>query len=170
MAMTRRTFVGSGVLTAANPLLRAEPRVQVTALETITQQPTFYHGWPTLAARKNGELLVAYSGGRESHVCPFGRVELIRSGDGGKTWTWPEVVSDSPIDDRDAGICETAEGSLLITTFTSLAFQATLQGAKNWPEEKRARWEAVSRRGTQAQFESLLGTWRLRSTDGGMSW
>ena len=70
-------------IVAARPT-RAETHFQVDPLQTITQQPSFYHGWPTLAARKNGELR-AYWGGREGHVCPFGRVELIRSGDGGKS-------------------------------------------------------------------------------------
>jgi len=36
-----------------------------------------YHGWPTLAQRADGELLLAFSGGRETHVCPFGRGDLI---------------------------------------------------------------------------------------------
>ena len=42
-----------------------------------------------------------------SHVCPFGRVEWMRSRDGGRTWSWPEVLLDSPIDDRDSGVIET---------------------------------------------------------------
>ena len=67
---------------------------------------------------------MAYSGGREAHVCPYGRVELIRSRDDGRTWTFPEVVLDTPIDDRDAGIVETPSGALLVTTFTSLAYEA----------------------------------------------
>jgi sialidase-1 len=29
----------------------------------------------------SGELFVTYSGGREAHVCPFGRVEIIRKAD-----------------------------------------------------------------------------------------
>src|SRR5512145_1255904 len=82
----------------------AAPRI-----ETVTPQPQYYAGWPTMARRKNGELLLVWSGGREGHVCPFGRVDLMRSHDEGKTWTWPETVMDCPIDDRDAGILETAK-------------------------------------------------------------
>ncbi|NIP93200.1 MAG: exo-alpha-sialidase, partial [Akkermansiaceae bacterium] len=52
-----------------------------------------------------------------SHVCPFGRVDLMRSADGGESWTYPRTVLDGPIDDRDAGVVETAKGSILITTF-----------------------------------------------------
>jgi hypothetical protein len=143
----------------------------VLETRTISLHPQHYHGWSTLVRRKNGELLVAYSGGREAHVCPFGRVELIRSSGAGQHWSWPEVLMDSMIDDRDAGICETANGSLLVTTFTSLAYLDTMAKAKaDWPADKRMRWEAVNRRGTPQQFRELLGTWILRSSDGGMTW
>lgn len=112
--------------------------------------------------RKNGELLLAYSGGRENHICPFGRVELMRSFDEGKNWSWPQVLMDSAIDDRDAGVCETLRGALLVTTFTSLAYERQHSTSE--------RWQAVERRTTQEQRNALLGTWMLRSTDGGLTW
>lgn len=166
--MTRRSFLSATAI-AASPL-SATPRARVENIKTISQQAEYYHGWPTLLRRKNGQLIVAYSGGREDHVCPFGRVEIIRSSDDGETWSWPEIVMDSPIDDRDAGLCETGTGTLLLTTFTSLAFQETRRRAESWPADRVARWDAVNRRASAADFESLLGTWMLRSTDGGLSW
>ena len=42
--------------------------------------------WPTVCARKNGELLAVFSGDRDEHVCPFGKVQMVRSADGGRTW------------------------------------------------------------------------------------
>jgi hypothetical protein len=45
-----------------------------------------------------------------------------------------------------------------------------MAAAKDWPADKLARWEAVNRRGTPQQFRELLGTWMIRSTDGGMNW
>jgi hypothetical protein len=169
MMIRRRDFLLTGTAAAA---LRAQtaPRPHIESIVTISQQPEFYHGWATLAARRNGELLVAYSGGRETHVCPFGRVELIRSRDGGRTWSWPEVLMDSPIDDRDAGVLETPSGSLLVTTFTSLAYESVLKSASGWDPQKLARWQAVNLRSTPEQRQALLGTWMLRSTDGGMTW
>jgi sialidase-1 len=116
---------------------------------TISMQPEYYHGWPTLAVRKTGDLLLVCSGGRESHICPFGRVELMRSRDGGRTWSWPEVLMDSPIDDRDAGVVETASGALLVTTFTSLAFEAV--------KTRTARWEAANA-GPRPNSGSLCST------------
>jgi hypothetical protein len=166
--LTRRTFLGSTAITALPA--RASSQARVEAVSIISRQPEFYHGWATLARRKSGELLVAYSGGRDAHVCPFGRVELIRSSDGGRTWSWPEVIMDTPIDDRDAGVFETPAGSLLVTTFTSLAYQPVLDGAKGWPAEKLDRWQAVNLRTVEKQRQALLGTWMLRSTDGGMTW
>lgn len=128
--------------------------------------------------RKNGELLVVCSGGRDSHVCPFGRVDLIRSGDDGHTWTYERTILDGPIDDRDAGLVETAKGTLLATTFTSLAYEATLKKARataasnkpTMPEDRLARWEGAHGRLPDGKREQALGTWMTRSEDGGESW
>ena len=162
--MRRRTLLTTAAI-AMGRRVSGDARTHVDTLRTISPDAEFYHGWPTLARGGDGELLVAYSGGRESHICPFGRVELIRSHDGGETWSWPEVLMDSPIDDRDAGVCITAAGSILVTTFTSLAYESVTGRAQN-----PARWQAAARRATEAQRQRLLGTWMLRSTDQGMTW
>lgn len=147
--------------------LRADPiSFKVDAVRTISQRPQYYHGWPTLTQRKSGELVVVCSGGRESHVCPFGWVEMMRSTDEGKTWSWPRVLIDGAIDDRDAGVTETAKGTLLVTTFTSLAYEASFKGAK----KNDPRWQAVQRRTTVEQRKAELGCWVIRSTDGGINW
>jgi Neuraminidase (sialidase) len=142
----------------------------MTILETkvISDQPQFYHGWPTIARRKSGELLVVCSGGREGHICPFGRVEWMRSHDDGKTWGLPNVVLDTEIDDRDAGALETARGTLLVTTFTSLAYEPIL--AKRTGGAQLPRWQATHNRLNATQRKSLLGCWMLRSTNGGLTW
>lgn len=145
------------------------PRARILETRVISHLRHRYHGWPTLAARKSGELVVVCSGGRESHVCPFGRVELIRSHDQGRSWTWPEIVLDGPIDDRDAGVLETARGTLLVTTFTSLAYVATLEKSPA-NDPKRARWRAAHERVHQKQRQAALGVWMKRSTDGGVTW
>jgi hypothetical protein len=161
---SRRTFLAASL--AAVRLARA----RVESIVTISHQPEYYHGWPTLARRSNGELVVTYSGGREAHVCPFGRVELMRSSDDGRTWSWPQVLMDTPIDDRDSGVYETKVGSLLVTTFTSLAYEPVLDRATGWAPDRLERWRAVNRRSTAEQRRALLGTWMLRSTDQGMTW
>jgi len=156
---------------------RTEPRAGMEAIKTLSMRPEYYHGWPTITRCGSGELLVVCSGGREAHVCPFGWVELMRSRDDGRNWTFPQVLMDSPIDDRDAGICETVKGSLLVTTFTSLAYQPILERAeagkddpKRWPADRLRRWQAAHSRVSPADRNSLLGCWMLRSTDGGGTW
>jgi hypothetical protein len=167
--LRRREFIS---ISAAAAALKAQTalRQHVESIVTISRQPEFYHGWPTLARCRNGDLVVAYSGGRDAHVCPFGRVEWMRSRDGGRTWSWPEVLLNSPIDDRDSGVLETASGSLLVTTFTSLAYETVLREASGWGAEKLHRWQAANLRTTPEQRSALLDTWMLRSTDAGMTW
>ena len=167
--LRRRDFLLTG---AASAVVSAQgaPQARVGSISTISRQPEYYHGWPTLTRGQNGELLLVYSGGRDAHVCPFGRVELMRSRDEGRNWSWPEVILDSPIDDRDSGILQTPSGALLVTTFTSLAYEAVLQQAHDWPEERLARWRAVDLRTSPEQRKSLLDTWMLRSTDVGLTW
>ena len=171
--------VGTGVL-FGSPRCSADastkPTAKVREIKVISQTE-HYSGWPTLTRRKNGQLWVVCSGGREAHVCPFGRVEAMTSNDDGETWTWPRVLSDGPIDDRDAGIVETNKGSLLVTTFTSLAYKAVLAAAKQrvgksgaWSAAKMQAWLAADARITPAEQTAQLGVWMLRSTDGGIQW
>ena len=151
---------------------------EILSYQVISPTPDLYCGWPTLTRRKNGQLILVWSGGREEHVCPFGKVELMRSDDEGKTWTWPRTIHDSAIDDRDAGVLETDRGTLLVTTFSSLAYQSGLNQAvaalKNgkgiWTQEKLDRWLAAHQRTSKETREKELGQWMIRSTDGGLSW
>ncbi len=149
-------------------------------LETKVISPDLdnYHGWPTLTRRRNGQLVLVWSGGRESHVCPFGRVEMMTSDNNGRTWTWPRVLIDGAIDDRDAGVLETAKGTLLAAYFTSLAYEPSLLAAEKkapgdkgaWPAERLQHWQAARDRLTAEQRRAELGQWMIRSTDGGVTW
>lgn len=154
-------------------------------LETriISRQPEYYDGWPTMARRQNGELWLTWSGGREAHVCPFGQVHGMVSRDEGRTWTWPRVLLDSATDDRDSGVLETAKGTLLVTTFTSLAYEPYLRAKKKFSEltskgwqtaemtaEELDRWGGCHARLDDAGRKADLGQWLIRSTDGGKTW
>jgi len=135
-------------------------QAEILATEVLCKQPGRYIGWPTIARRRDGELIAVFSGDRDAHVCPFGKTQMIRSRDGGKTWTGPVTINNTPLDDRDAGVIETRAGTVLVSWFTSLAFEQYLQPAwrrhagKIGPQTKR-RW---------------LGSWVRRSTDGGKTW
>ncbi|HZL89221.1 MAG TPA: sialidase family protein [Pirellulaceae bacterium] len=167
------TFAAGAIWGLPRLSIAAAPAAEILETKVISQQPTYYHGWPTLARRKNGQLLLVCSGGREAHVCPFGRVELMTSDDGGNSWSYPRVLLDGPIDDRDAGVLETAKGTLLVTTFTSLAYEPILAAAdKNdkWDSAKLARWQAVNARLPEERRKQDLGVWMIRSTDDAVTW
>ena len=152
---------------------RADVQAEILETKIISRQFDLYHGWPTLTRQRNGRLLLVWSGGREAHVCPFGRIDWMTSDDGGATWTWPRTLLDGAIDDRDASVLETSQGTLLVTTFTSLAYESILKEAiddDNWPDERLNRWQAVHDRLSAEQRESELGVWMIRSTDGGLTW
>jgi len=183
--MQRRIFLQGTVGVAAGlshfgslSAAPAAPAIKVHERRVISQQATFYHGWPTLAQQKNGHLLLVSSAGRESHICPFGRVELMRSSDQGASWNWPQVLLDGPIDDRDAGILETSKGTLLATTFSSVAYVPILEKGRQlqpgkpgaWEATRLARWEAAHGRLNEQQRQQALGVWMTRSTDGGLTW
>lgn len=177
--MNRRSFVvgasslAAGIAWHAGARAGAAPTVKVLDLGVISHLAHRYHGWPTMTRRANGELLLVFSGGRETHVCPFGRVEMMRSHDDGASWSWPRIVVDGPLDERDSGVVETAHGAILITTFTSLAYETVLAAAEkdgDWAAEKLARWRAVNGRVSAAQRGVELGVWMIRSTDGGVTW
>lgn len=182
--LTRRQFLQTtGLVTAAGliglPVRgQAAPEIAVLATKVISHEPQYYHGWPTLTRRKNGELLLVCSGTRDAHVCPFGRVVLMRSHDEGRTWTWPEILLDSPIDDRDAGVLETSKGTILVTTFTSLAYEPILTRAARvkpgepgaWAPERLAAWQAAHQRLNPEQRTADLGQWMTRSADGAVTW
>ncbi len=184
---SRRHFLQTAGSAAAlwsfTPAAQAAPAAKILDTKVISQQPEFYHGWSTIARRSNGELWVSWSGGREAHVCPFGQVHAMTSRDDGKTWTWPRVLLDSAIDDRDSGVLETAKGTLLVTTFTSLAYEPYLAKASAFAEltpkgwvtksmkpEQFAKWKAAHARLNDAERKAELGQWLIRSTDGGLTW
>ena len=100
-------------------------------------------GWETPCILRSGEQIVSFSAGywhaslptpvdfdeksRESWAkggCPMdidaprgGRAMLIRSQDGGITWSRPETITDSPRDDRHPALTELADGTVLCLLF-----------------------------------------------------
>ncbi|MFT5497014.1 MAG: sialidase-1 [Kiritimatiellia bacterium] len=148
----------------------ADPIAHILEIKTISKQPELYNGWPTLARRKNGELLVTWSGGRVGHVCPFGRIEGMRSLDDGQTWTWPRILLDTDMDDRDSGVMETAKGTLIVTTFTSLAWYGSENSFKKKYKDNPAWLAANARFPDEEKRKAQLAELAIRSTDGGLSW
>ena len=80
-----------------------------------------YFGWPSIARLQNGNIAVAASGYRLSHICPFGKAVLSFSNDEGETYSAPVPIIDTVLDDRDAGLTPFGESGLILTSFNNTA-------------------------------------------------
>jgi hypothetical protein len=131
-----------------------------------------YFGWPTIAKTGAGTLVVAASGLRNAHVCPFGRNVICTSADEGRTWTAPTVANDSPLDDRDTGVVSLGEERLLISWFSTDTRQAAV--AQTYRERGDAehvrRYAAGFARMSDENAARWAGSWVRLSADGGETW
>ncbi len=130
-----------------------------------------YNAWPTVISLSDGTLLAAWSGERLKHICPFGKVLAARSTDGGYTWGAPYVVQNTPLDDRDAGLCEVAPGTILMTSFSE-GRDITNKYLKHWLHHPRTteQRELIEKRAaeiTDADEERYLGATLAVSKDNG---
>lgn len=148
----------------------------------ICKQPGNYLAWPTIGRKADGELMVVFSGDRETHVCPYGKNQVIRSRDGGETWSEAETINSSPLDDRDTGLLVMRSGAILITWFTMTSdpageFTMTTYSPPKSADRRRVsypeyydawvrHWGKISPEVTERHH----GNWSRRSTDGGRTW
>jgi len=124
-----------------------------------------YFAWPSVARLQDGSLAMVASGFRLSHVCPFGKVVMCRSYDEGKTWTPPQILIDTPLDDRDAGICTFGEKGIIVTSFNNhVDFQRRYQADSLYRKGYLDEVEA------QGGFEEYLGSTLIISNDGGITY
>ena len=139
--------------------IRGVKRDQARA-EILWTHPIYknrYIGWPTVCCRKNGEVLVSFSGNREGHVCPYGRSELVRSSDNGETWSVRStIINNDIVDDRDTGIIELANGDLVAKWFGSTCFAGG--------------YDQLYCKLPKNLVDAARGEWTKRSTDGGKTW
>lgn len=148
-----------------------QKRAEILWTKVLCRQPGRYIGWPTVCARKNGELLAVFSGDRDEHVCPFGKVQMVRSADQGATWSAAVTVGNTPLDDRDAGIVELPDGDLVVSWFTSLAYQGSIRDrAKLTPGSPCFYWWLHDEKIPAAVKKEGLGYFTVRSSDGGTTW
>jgi len=154
-------------------------KTEILDSQTICKQTDRYIGWPTVGVLPGCELIAVFSGDRDAHADPFGKSFLIRSADKGTTWSTPVLINDTPLDDRDTGLCVCRDGTVVMTWFTShydkksyldmapagLAERwtekidsVTMEDIKNWANEKIE----------EGRYE--LGKWIRSSADGGHTW
>jgi sialidase-1 len=129
-----------------------------------------YFAWPTVCLLPGGCLAVVCSGFRLKHVCPFGKAVVSYSRDEGKSWTRPAPVIDTPLDDRDAGICAFGNRVILTSFNNTVDFQrrifmntVTEKGSSTETELIEAYLKNIS---TEAEKKYLGSTYKI-SEDGG---
>lgn len=131
-----------------------------------------YFGWPTVARLEDGTLIVASSGLRSSHVCPWGKTVLNVSHDDGQTWSAPRVIHDSPLDDRDAGIISLGGDRLLVSWFTSdnRTMLTNPYILAHFGEAEVNSWRPTLDALTDADVRDHMGAWVMLSDDRGATW
>ena len=151
---------------------KVQARAEIIWTRAICKEPDRYIGWPTVCRRKNGELLAVFSGDRQYHVCPWGKVQLVRSMDNGETWTKPVTICNTVTDDRDAGITELQNGDLLVTWFSSLCYAGNFPANAVFAKQDSERyfWQRHFEKLPRALVKEQLGYFTRRSTDGGKTW
>ena len=133
----------------------------------IYQDDKFYSSFPSIVRRPDGELLVAFRRAPErrmlgeastSHTDPNSYLVLVRSRDGGKTWSQtPELIYANPFGgSQDPCMVQLRDGSILCSSYG----WALLQSAA------ATRLEKAFRHGNFV----FLGGYLLRSKDGGHTW
>jgi hypothetical protein len=104
--------------------------------------------FPVLALLGEREVVAVVRGGA-GHVGIAGRLELVRSRDGGVTWLPPSVIVDSEWDDRNPAVGVAPDGTLVVAYGRYSCY------------DEHGHWDPQVGRG-----DTLL----IRSQDGGHSW
>ena len=133
----------------------------------IYKDDRFYSAFPSIVRRADGELLVAFRRAPErrlwgepntTHTDPNSHLVLVRSRDGGKTWSQtPELIYANPYGgSQDPCMVPLRDGSILCASYGWALLQPNAA----------ARLKDAFRHGGFV----FLGGYLLRSRDGGHTW
>jgi len=80
--------------------------------------------FPVMIKLKNGDALSVFRAGAP-HIGVKGRLDLVRSKDGGKTWSAPWTAVDGEFDDRNPALGQLRDGTILLAYSIASNYDAT---------------------------------------------
>ena len=120
-----------------------------------------YFAWPTVAKIGDGRLMAVSSGMRKAHIDIEGKLVGWFSEDEGKTWSAPQVLADTLLDDRDAGVVYW-NGKIIVSWFCASKVYYINNNASAYGE-----WAA----GIDDDYDTkMMGGNYIISEDGGKTW
>ena len=130
------------------------PILDVRALPGASETIAYKDGglFPVLAL--GSDTVVATLRGGAGHLGIDGRMEIIRSQDGGHTWSPPAVVADSEVDDRNPAFGATQTGTLVLSYHRQGSY------------DEQGNWAARKIQFDQKRVEVMV----TRSHDRGLTW
>ena len=157
-------MIGSAASTFA-----AEPTLRKVRDLVIYQDATIYSAFPSVVRRPDGELLVAFRRApsrralgekSESHTDPTSQLVLVRSRDGGDTWSkTPELIYAHAFGgSQDPCLLQLRDGTLLCASYGWMFLNAEGSASRLTPNHQ-------SKPGVH-----FLGGYLVRSIDGAKSW
>lgn len=108
--------------------------------------------FPVLIELKNGNLMAVLRGGAP-HIGEKGRLDIVTSKDGGKSWSEPKTVVDGPGDDRNPAFGQLKDGDIILAYAVLHGYDSTGTKLSKVPSEREAE-----------------GVYLVRSSDEGKTW
>lgn len=147
---SRRMLTGiRGRLTLALLLFAAAAGAADFPHQVVTQGLGYF---PVAIRLKNGDVLAVVRGGAP-HIGVKGRLDLVRSTDGGKTWSPPWTAIDESEDDRNPAMGQLRDGTIVLAYVV----------ARNYDET------GLRFKGTRKDWV-FDGVWLIFSRDNGRTW
>ena len=99
--------------------------IDVRSLPSAREVLAYREGglFPVLTTAPDGSAVAVLHGGA-GHLGQDGHIDIVRSRDGGLTWTQPQIVANSETDDRNPAFGVSNKGTLILSYHRTFAYDA----------------------------------------------